>query len=89
MTPQDIAARCKRLNLQWWRLAELSGLDETTVARTLNGKTRPLLATVDKMRFGLVAYEIGLLRHLHALHGCRLSEPVPPARLLAKAEDAA
>lgn len=68
MQPADIAARCERAGLARKRLAELSELDETTVERTLNGKTRPLYDTVEKMKAGLIRHEIDLLRHLARLH---------------------
>lgn len=68
MQPEQIAERCARVGLRRKALAALAGLDETTVERTLNRKTRPLYETVDKLGEALRGYELATLRHLARLY---------------------
>ncbi|WGD31304.1 helix-turn-helix transcriptional regulator [Ancylobacter sp. WKF20] len=50
-------------------LAVLSGLDKTTVERTLNGKTDPRRSTLRRMEAALIAYEREQLARLKVLLG--------------------
>lgn len=68
MDPVTIANRCERVGLARKQLAELAKLDETTVERTLNLKTKPYWETVAKLQTALQTREIEVLRHLVALH---------------------
>jgi transcriptional regulator with XRE-family HTH domain len=69
MPPKEIKARCRAIGLQGKALAHLSGLHETTVERTLNGKTEPLSGTLEKLTDALIAEEHRLRDDLIDLHG--------------------
>jgi transcriptional regulator with XRE-family HTH domain len=46
------------------RLAETSGLDESTITRALKGKTDPLNSTLDKIEAAVAAEEASMADHL-------------------------
>lgn len=68
MEPKDLAKRAAAIRLQMKTLAELAGLDETTVQRTFGSQTTPLTTTAKKIETALIAEERRLLDHLAALH---------------------
>lgn len=74
MRAKEIEQRREAIGLTKKRLAELAGLDETTVGLVLNGKTNPLTSTVEKIEAALLAEELSRRDHLVELHGTQKGE---------------
>jgi transcriptional regulator with XRE-family HTH domain len=53
----ELSKRIHRIRLPQKLIAEHSGLDETTISRTLLGKTDPLNSTLDKIEAVITAEE--------------------------------
>ncbi|KIZ39060.1 MULTISPECIES: hypothetical protein [Rhodopseudomonas] len=64
---QDLTNRIAAIRLQRKAIAAKSGLDESTIGRTLNVATVPLSSTLDRIESVLSAEEIRLARHLATL----------------------
>ncbi len=63
---EDIKRRAQKLRLPNKRLAELAGLDETTVGRTFLQDTIPLLTTLQKIEAALAREEAEMLSYLQS-----------------------
>jgi predicted transcriptional regulator len=67
----EMKRRAKALRLSNKEWAQACGLDETTLGRTLNGDTNPLISTLERMEEALAADERRVRRHLDALERSR------------------
>ncbi|MBP1296645.1 helix-turn-helix domain-containing protein [Bradyrhizobium elkanii] len=59
-----LSERIARLRMRRDRLAELSGLDESTISRAFGGKTDPLSSTLDKIEAAVSVEEAEMAEHL-------------------------
>lgn len=64
MDPELLKTRADRLRLQRKRIAELAGLDETTVGRALNGRKDSLRSTLQAIDRVIAAEEVALKKYL-------------------------
>ncbi len=64
---EAIRQRALRLRLTKKVLAERAQLDETTVGRTLNGTTVPLVSTLAQIETAIAQEEADLFAYLHTL----------------------
>jgi predicted transcriptional regulator len=64
-------ARAAALRLTNKELAALADLDETTVGRTFNGDTNPLLGTLDRIETALASEERRVRQHLEKIERSR------------------
>jgi DNA-binding LacI/PurR family transcriptional regulator len=51
------------------RIAELSGLEASTISRAFNGKTDPLTSTLDRIEAAIAQEEALMAEHLAKLSG--------------------
>lgn len=68
MRPETIRERATHVRLTRKALAEMTGLAEMTIGRTLNGQTSPNMTTLDTIEGAVIAEELRLRDYLLALH---------------------
>lgn len=69
MQPAEIKERVRTIGLTYPRLAILCALDEATIERTLNGRTTPLVTTLDAIMAALAGEEKRVRDALVERHG--------------------
>lgn len=68
MQTETIRERAAAIRLSNKTLAELTGLVEMTIGRTLNGRTAPSAKTRDALEAAVLAEEIRLRDYLNTIH---------------------
>ena len=61
---QPLRERIARLRIPQHRLSDLTGLDESTISRAFNGKTDPLMSTIERIEKAVAAEEAATAEYL-------------------------